>query len=149
MYRLLGNNEPLAQDLLHDLFEKLVEKPNQFDASRNFKAWIFTVAANACRKEYRHKPLLDIDEQSEEIEYDYRSVMDKLDHAHFGRALKKELQNLSYEHRCTFVLRFQEKLSVKEIGQVMDCPEGTVKSRIFHSTKILANRLAVFNPINT
>ena len=40
MYRLLQCNEALAQDILHDIFLKIVEKPKQFDTSRKFKPWI-------------------------------------------------------------------------------------------------------------
>jgi RNA polymerase sigma-70 factor (ECF subfamily) len=43
-------------------------------------------------------------------------------------------------------LRFQENLSIKEISEILDCSEGTVKSRIFHSTRKLMNRLKEYNP---
>ena len=55
MYRMLNCNEALAQDILHDMFVQLIEKPELFDASKKFKPWIYTIAANACRKTYRGK----------------------------------------------------------------------------------------------
>ncbi len=146
MYRLLNQDEALAQDKLHDVFARLIEKPMSFDANRTFKPWIFTVVANECRKHFRKKPMSYLEEEVD-IEEETLLPFDKMEQAHFRNALYKELGKLSYEHRCTFVLRYQEKLSVVEIGTIMNCPEGTVKSRIHYSIKILSKKLAVYNPL--
>ena len=43
-------------------------------------------------------------------------------------------------------LRYQEELSIKEISEVMDCPEGTVKSRLYYALRKLSDKLQVFKP---
>ena len=146
MYRMLQQDEALAQDKLHDVFARIVERPSLFDNSRNFKSWIFTVAANECRKHYRVHQTIELDESINLCENELL-VFDKMEQSSFRTALYQELSNLSYEHRCVFVLRYQEKLSIKEIGQIMDCPAGTVKSRIYYSIKILSDKLAIYNPL--
>lgn len=146
MFRMVNNDEALAQDLLHDVFTRLVQRPESFDANRNVKSWIFTVAANECHKSYRRQSTTDINEELE-IESMESHIID-LDQKTFRRALRKELEQLSYEHRCTFILRFQEGLSVREVSEIMDCTEGTVKSRSHHCLKNLSVKLAAYNPIN-
>lgn len=149
MYRMLHHNEPLAQDLLQDVFMRLVDQPQRFDTSRNFKSWIFTVVANECRKQYRQAPTEDIDDHTSAMPVAHETVIAQLENSAFKQALKKELQALSYDHRCTFILRFQEKLDIRSISEIMDCSEGTVKSRTHYCLKHLAGRLSAFNPIHT
>ncbi len=145
LYRMLNNNEQLAQDKLHDIFTKIIENPSAFDTNRNFKFWLFAVAANECKKHYRKSSLAEDDIENVEIGEESKTI-DKIHYTHFSHELKSKLDLLSYEHRCTFTLRFQEKMSVNEISKIMDCPKGTVKSRIHHSTKQLAKTLHIFNP---
>jgi len=52
-YRMLGRNEEKAQDFLQDFFLKLIEKPHLFSSKNRFSSWVFTVASNMCKNEYR------------------------------------------------------------------------------------------------
>jgi len=52
-YRMLGNSNEKAGDFLQDIFMKIIERPNHFDASRRFRTWLFSVAHNMCKNEYR------------------------------------------------------------------------------------------------
>ena len=55
-----------------------------------------------------------------------------------GRDLRNCINDLNTEQRSLIVLRFKLKLSIKEIAQIYECPEGTIKSRLFHATKELS-----------
>jgi RNA polymerase sigma-70 factor (ECF subfamily) len=52
-YRMLGGDSEKAQDFLQDLFLKIFEKNNLFRNEARFSSWIFTVAHNMCKNEYR------------------------------------------------------------------------------------------------
>jgi RNA polymerase sigma-70 factor (ECF subfamily) len=43
-----------AEDLLHDLFIKVIESPEKFDAQKKFSTWVYTLAVNICRNEIRN-----------------------------------------------------------------------------------------------
>ncbi len=150
MYRVLNGNEELAQDLLHDIFERIIKRPELFDTNKNFKTWIFTVASNECKGLFRkEKKEADIEMVSlQEFSFSPENLHDKIQEKQFRRALGIALSELSYVHRTTFILRYQEQSSIKEISAVMECSEGTVKSRTFNCLKILAVKLADFNPQN-
>jgi RNA polymerase sigma-70 factor (ECF subfamily) len=57
------------------------------------------------------------------------------------------LEALDQKHSEAFKLRHIEGLSIKEIAQVLEISEGTVKSRLFYATKYLAASLKDFNPV--
>jgi len=72
--------------------------------------------------------------------------LQNINHYDFETAVQNELKKMDPEQRITFILRYQENLSIQEIGRVLNCSPGTVKSRIFYITKKLASRLSYYNP---
>lgn len=149
-YKMLNNDEPSAQDFLHDLFLKIIEKPELFDTNKKFSSWIFSVAHNMCKNEYRNQSTRKtiVKELNPEIILDESfSTMNKIDRNTFNQMLNEELAELDEEHRTTFLLRYEEELSIKKIGEILECAEGTVKSRLFYTTKKLASKLKIFQPL--
>ncbi len=149
-YRMLGGDEEKAQDFLQDVFLKIIEKPDQFNEKMKFSTWIFTIASNLCKNEYRrmkvrettrNEPDMDHHEQVNTI-----NQIHKINQIDFEKAVQQELRKMDPEQRSTFILRFQENLSIKEIGEILNCSPGTVKSRIFYTTKKLASCLKEYNP---
>jgi RNA polymerase sigma-70 factor (ECF subfamily) len=152
-FRELGGDEEKAQDSLQDLFLKIVEKPGSFDTERRFSTWIFTVAYNMCKNEYRRLEVREaardhiiLDVASRDCEGECRQPEKKVDQERFERALRAELEKFDDGHRSAFLLRHQQSLSIREIGEVLGCSEGTVKSRLFYTTQKLASKLKAFNP---
>ena len=146
-YSKLYKDQERANDFLQELFLKIIENPQYFDSSKSFSTWVYAVANNMCKNEYRKKDTItsgyDLDIILEKETSDY---IDKQDTVLFNKELQNQLDNLEDSKRTTFVLRFQQHLSIKEISQIMECSEGTVKSRIFYSLKILSEKLTIFNP---
>jgi len=152
-YRELGGDEEKAQDFLQEIFLKIVEKHALFDTEKKFSTWIFTVAYNMCKNEYRRLEVRKIVENNVEMEAishdnesEYHQVEKQTDQKMFERALLAQLEKFDDGHRSTFLLRYQQNLSIKEISEVLACSEGTVKSRLFYATRKLARKLKAFNP---
>lgn len=151
-FRELGGDQEKAQDFLQDIFLKIVEKPDLFCTERRFSTWIFAVAYNMCKNEYRRvgvESVVDstanMDGMSQDIDSDYHQLERNMDQKTFESALIAELEKFDDGHRSAFLLRFQENLSIKEIGEILGCSEGTVKSRLFYTTQKLATKLKAFN----
>jgi RNA polymerase sigma-70 factor (ECF subfamily) len=149
----LGGDEEKAQDFLQETFLKIVEKPELFHTEKKFSTWIFTVAYNMCKNEYRRLEVREIvenyakvDEVSQGLESEYHPAEQNLDQKVFKQALFEELENFDDGHRSAFLLRYQQDFSIKEIGEILSCSEGTVKSRLFYTTQKLAAKLKAFNP---
>jgi len=132
-YFSLNYDQNRAQDFVQDLFVKILEKHHTFNNGQFFKAWIYRIASNMCNNEYRKNNVIrkyhdHIKSSSEIATLDPEAEKD----------LRKCISDLNTEQRSLIVLRFKLKLSIKEIAQIYECPEGTIKSRLFYATKELS-----------
>lgn len=135
-----------AEDIVHDIFLRIIEKENIVDANRRFSTWIFSSAYNACKNEYRRRQTKEIPhEQLDEHIVHLPEFSLALDRQLFKELLEQELDELSSEHRTVFILRFVEDFPIKEIATITEIPEGTVKSRLYYCTKKLAEKLHIFS----
>ncbi len=146
-YRMLQSNEDRANDFTQDLFLKIVEHPGAFDPERKFSSWIYAVAHNMVKNEYRRKSrapkLVEIPENESILKND-GAFPDRIDREVRRKELAKAIQKLSPKHRTCFVLRYYEGLEIKAISEIIDCPEGTVKSRLYYAIKELSDLLSAY-----
>jgi RNA polymerase sigma factor, sigma-70 family len=146
-YRMLGNDREKAEDMLHDLFLKIIEKPESFDGNKKFNTWFYALASNMIKNEYRSRQI-----KSQHVTYtinlneEYEFNSENLDQQLFENRLQTKLNKLDPDTRTIFNLRFHEEMSVKQIAEIMGCPEGTIKSRLFYLTRQLAGQLAIYKP---
>ena len=150
-YRMLNYDREKAQDLLHDLFLKIIENPQSFDSSKKFSTWFYTLAGNRIKNEYRKQQIRN-DYAGDLRIANYNAVElngESLDKKIFTERLTAELNKLDAETKMLFNLRFVEEMPVKEIAALLDCPEGTIKSRLFYLTRNLSLRLVVYKPEKT
>ncbi len=152
-HRMLGGNHEKAQDFLQDLFLKIVERPRLFNTEQRFRTWIYAIAHNMCKNEYRRLGISKIVESKADLQAVAPAALDEeetmenaLDWKRFRAALFQELAKLDESHRATFILRHQDGFSIKEISEVLGCSEGTTKSRLFYTARKLAAQLSAFHP---
>lgn len=147
---MLWGDREKAEDMVHDIFAKIIKNPDYFDTNRSFRTWLFSVASNMCKNEYKKQAVRK--NTSTGVE-DYRSissntnVLAEVQDIQFQQAFEENLAKMDEKHREVFALRHLEGLSMKEIAEVMEINEGTVKSRLFYATKFLAEKLKVYNPV--
>lgn len=143
--KMLWKNKELAGDKTQQLFLAVWEKSETFDHGRIFKTWIFSMAHNLCKNEYRYyaqKTFTDVEPFKEILQGGVtRDAESMLDDKMIKKHLDHLLEILDEETKHVFVLRYYEELSIKEIASLMQLPEGTVKSKIFYSLKKLKERL--------
>ena len=144
--RMLNGDEELAKDQTQEIFIKLIQKGETYNPDRPFKTWVFSMAHNMCKNIYRHR---DVEQRaSEQLKVVKTSSTDTsgMDRKKFKSALETELLKFDKERRNIFILRYKIKLSVKEISELTEIPEGTVKSKLFYTIKKLSQSLVEFNP---
>lgn len=141
-YRMLGNSAEQANDFLQELFMKLIEKPESYNPSYQFSTWLYSVANNMCKNEYRHRDVRheynSLEALEPQIDFPEESSIDQ------DQVIEKIFQTLELlgeEQRSAFLLRYREGFSIKEVAEILELPEGTVKSRLFYAKKILAEKL--------
>lgn len=131
-YRLSGNSET-SNDLLSELFMKLVTKIGSFNGG-SFKKWVFTIASNIfydyLRYRYRQKKLLDGKADTisnSELPLDGAcDLKDELEHY---------LSKLDADTAEILMLRFYAQLSFKELADLRSEPIGTTLSKVHRGLK--------------
>lgn len=148
-HRMLWNDRERAQDFLQDLFTKLAQQPASYNPDRPFSTWLYSVANNMCKNEYRRQAVRTAAAPLLKASANHTSEAvggTALDHEAFNRRLEEELEKLEPDQKATFVMRHYEDMAIKEIAAVFGISEGTVKSRLFYTVKKLAAKLPEFNP---
>lgn len=148
-YKMLWKDKEKARDFTQELFTKLIHKPHQFDTSRSFKTWIYSNAHNMCKNEYaKHQVRKNAyNKINGENTLDLQDGSKSIDRKAFQQKLQETLVGLDEIKRQTIELRFLHELSIIEISEIMQCSEGTVKSRLFYTLKELNQKLRVFEGI--
>jgi RNA polymerase sigma-70 factor (ECF subfamily) len=144
--RMFNGRQELAEDFTHELFIKLIEHAVNFDPAKNARAWIFTIAANMCRNEWRNsskrKNIIKNLDTGPDV---YEVSQNKADLVLLKNKIDDALNTLDEEDKEILLLRYQQELSIKEIAQITGLPEGTVKSRIFYLLKKMSLQLKAFS----
>lgn len=144
-YRMLGNSKEKSQDFLQELFYKIIEKPAMFDTRKKFSTWIYSVAHNMCKNEYRGLEVRKKITNNDSIEtFAGECLNNPIDLKSFTEKLYKELNKLDENQKTAFIMKYREGFKIKEISKAMNCSEGTVKSRLFYTSKKLAVKLKEF-----
>ena len=113
-YRMLGGDEEKAQDFLQDVFFKIIDKPDQFNLKMKFSTWIFSIASNLCKNEYRRLKVREVTHTEPNMDHHEQEILHdqihKINHKDFEKAIWTELKKMDPEQSSTFVLRYQENL---------------------------------------
>jgi RNA polymerase sigma-70 factor (ECF subfamily) len=140
-----------AYDLLQETFMKAFRFWDKYEKGTNIRAWLFRIMKNSYinryRKETREPGMVDYDE----VENFYDSIRDEtvdsndLQKKIFSNMLSDEvteaLQSLPEDFRTVVILCDIEGLTYDEIAEFLNCPIGTVRSRLHRGRKILEETL--------
>ena len=133
----------MADEIINDVMYVVWEKAASYDHQCKPSTWIFGIAYNKARKYFR-----SADQPRVESLSDFDADAETTDrHHHWLERLESEdlcasiLASLSAEHRAVIELTYFYGLHYREIGQIMGCPENTVKTRMFHARRHMS-RLA-------
>jgi RNA polymerase sigma-70 factor (ECF subfamily) len=135
--RTLGSG-PHVEDLAQETFLRAFRALPRFDVGGSARpsTWLLTIATRLVQDERRRKR-----PQLQPLDADVAAAPDTPEserrRTELGRALSRAAAQLSDEHRDVFVLAEFHGLDMKEIGQVLSVPEGTVKTRLFRARERL------------
>lgn len=152
-FRLTRNRED-AQDLTQSTMVKAFRFHEQFEKGTNLKAWLLTILRNTFINEYRKKSkepnkveLLGNEPAKSDspdpnvpgiiVQPDnYEHLLELLDDP-----VRKALDSLPQEFRIAVIMSDLQDYSYKEIADVMNCPIGTVMSRLFRGRRLMREYL--------
>lgn len=129
---------PHVEDLAQETFLRACRALRRFDVAGPARpsTWLLTIATRLVQDERRKRRPV-----AAPLDADLAAALEtpetERQRAELGRALSKAARELSDEHRDVFVLAEFHGLDMKEIGQVLSIPEGTVKTRLFRARERL------------
>lgn len=146
MYKMTGNKED-AEDVTMLAFEKAYLYLKNYDPNYCFSTWLFRIATNACIDLMRKKRLsgisIDVDEmliqkgQVPKALSDNENPEEKLLKKQRKILLHKNLEKINPIYGRVIKLQYIQEYSLKEIGEILHLPMGTIKVRLFRGKKIL------------
>ena len=137
-------DEDTVMDILQDSYVKAFQNMGQLRTPEMFPAWIKQIANNTAKDWLkRKKPILftELENEDGEMTLDFEDDRtdnlpeEVIDQKETTRLVNEILDSLSDEQRVVVGLFYYQQLSVKEIAEMLDCSENTVKSRLNYARK--------------
>jgi len=145
------HNQEDALELAQETFVRAYENLASFESRSSFSTWLYRIAANLAidfwRREGRHNVLRGEEAETElnrlpSVEGDsFKSAA----RSELSQKISAALEELTPEHRAVILLREVEGLSYDEISELLQCPRGTVMSRLHYARTRLRGLLKDLN----
>jgi RNA polymerase sigma-70 factor, ECF subfamily len=147
------HNTAMAQDLMQDTLLKAYRFIHRFEPGTNFWAWLATIMRNLyfsqVRRQAHEAIVLDIDrlplpipsEAADDLSLAPLEALDGMLAYLVTDDVMAALDNLPHDYRTTVLLADMLEYSYKDIARAMDCPMGTVMSRLHRGRQMLQTRL--------
>src|SRR5712664_1777308 len=137
MARQLAGSEG-ADDIVQETFLRAWKYFETFNSETNCRAWLFRILRNTWISRWRRSrlelPLTETETETIEPYYDWEEEFLKDE---FSAGVKRALSDLSADYRMTVLLADVEEFSYQEIACIMECPIGTVMSRLNRARRML------------
>ncbi|WP_238884292.1 RNA polymerase sigma factor [Clostridium sp. YIM B02551] len=143
---LILNNNTQAEDVVQEVFIKIINNIHTLKNPEAFEAWIYKITVNSCRsyfkKFYSIVEFFDFTSNLnfEKIDDSY-DPEEYVSTAESSNIIFSEINNLSPKLKVPIILFYYNDLSIKEISKILDISEGTAKSRLHNGKKYLKEAL--------
>ncbi|MEM1485598.1 RNA polymerase sigma factor [Oscillospiraceae bacterium PP1C4] len=142
-YSILENQHD-AQDVVQETYIKVLSNIHSLENDRLFIAWLNKIAYSiSIRAASKNKPILLEEEQLHLIldDREESNIISKAIAEEKAKILSEIIDELATPLKTTVILKYYEGLKIKQIAEIMDCPEGTVKSRLKTAKKLLKSKI--------
>jgi RNA polymerase sigma-70 factor (ECF subfamily) len=132
IYRHTGGRD--VEDLYQETWLRVLRGAARFDRAKRFSTWLFQIAVNLCRDWHRRAPV----NVNAQFPANAAATARELERSEAALDAARLLMQLPEPQREVLILRFYHDLTEEEVATVLDCPKGTVKSRLHNALVRLA-----------
>lgn len=140
VYRYFADSDE-AREITQKTFIKVYHRIDTLDDESKFSSWIYRIATNLCLDELKRagrRKSVKLDECIETKDLtELHTPHSKLEKKELQQLLQKALLAIPKEQRAVIILKEFEKLTFREIAEVLEESENTVKSRMYYGLKAL------------
>lgn len=132
-----------AADILNEVFMEVWNKADSFQGRSKVSTWLFSIAYFKVVDRLRKiRPQQLEDEKMAELADDSPGALSCLIGDQQAKQVRHCIDTLSTAHRAVMELTFFEEMSYSDIALIVDCPENTVKTRMFHAKQAMKKCLS-------
>lgn len=139
-------NEYDASECTNEVMMEVWKSAHRFEGRSRVSTWVLGIAKykaiDILRARKRHQAHESDDEEIESLVDTEPAIQDVLEAAADRKLIHHCIEKLSEYHMQIINLVFYQELSYPEIASMLECPEGTVKTRVMHAKRKLMNCLA-------
>jgi RNA polymerase sigma factor (sigma-70 family) len=143
-YRLT-NNAPVSEDLVQNVFMRILRYRHTFNGDGKFTTWMYQIARNVHIDHFRKEKKMGQKDDLidwEKMQSDGRNAHEQLEHKSDFNLLKKAMARLNREKREALILSKFQGMKYEEIADIQDCSLSAVKVRIFRAMNELKEIVA-------
>ena len=147
----ITRDNAVAEDIAQDCFLKLHQYAHRIDVSLPLAPWLYRVTVNLSYTwiSRRQKRRISLEALVDHLMSPSWYAPDQLaEHNEIQHHVRQAIGELPFNQRVVIVLHYLSQLSLEEISEILDCPVGTVKSRLYYARENLRRRLDETHRIN-
>lgn len=132
------NDPHTAADILNEVMMAVWRRAGSFQGRSKVSTWVLGIAHHKIIDHWRkQRPEPHVEPDPEMLDENGPSALELIAAVEDGEQLRHCLEQLSDDHRLVVQLAFFEDLHYRDIARIAGCPEGTVKTRMFHAKAAL------------
>ena len=157
-YQMSSADAEEAKDRVQEAFFQAFRNIRKFKGKSSFYTWLYRIVVNTCidaqRRRKRWYPIVfpwraskTAEDKSDRLLEEYpdqsqdSNPLSVLRHQQLEKEVNRALKSLSQKQRTVFQLKIFQGMSIREIANILDLAEGTVKSHLFRATQFIQRRL--------
>lgn len=148
-------NQSLVEDLVQELFIKAYRSISNFRGDSAFYIWLYKIGLNTAKSylsDKKRHPEIDGAVELDDLDYldsvpellSNESPESELSNKQIAKSVNDSIEVLPSDLKLAITLREIDGLSYEQISIIMDCPLGTIRSRIFRARNIISENLKPF-----
>lgn len=140
-----------AKDIYQEVFIRVYKSLSGFQFKSEFSTWLFRIVSNTCitfKRKFNKQNHISLNNEDDSVyldtmSEDYENSPDKLMvNSEVSEKIDKALNTLSPNQKMSFLLKHYEGYKIREIAELMNCKEGTIKKYLFDAVRKLKIQLA-------
>jgi RNA polymerase sigma-70 factor (ECF subfamily) len=139
-----------AKDIYQEVFIRVFKGLSNFQFKSEFSTWLFRITSNTClsfKRKYNKTNHFSLNDERNENYFSTIPDNSELSpdglaiNSEYGNKIDKALSTLSPNQKMSFLLKHYEGYKIREIAEMMNCKEGTIKKYLFDAVKRLKKQL--------
>jgi RNA polymerase sigma factor (sigma-70 family) len=152
-YKYVGDAH-LAQDLVQETFVRMLRSIQGYEHRGAFSTWLYRIAVNLCKDHFRKKklPMVSLNDYYTTSSGDRVYVQDRVPDdgprsdeamaaAHREELVRRLIAGLPEEQRIVILMKEYQALTFREIAEILEVPDGTIKARLYRGLRTMREQL--------